>query len=310
MRSLARLSAEPYYKSNRDAIHSTFGMIRHYIGRLGYHFRAVNVLLCCAPRLANLLHDFEVRGVPILPKSTMPPPDQLTRADKILVRMLPDKSPDLERYQQAFTNMDSRYQVFRRFLENYTEPDLKPCVHAEIQVLEQFYTHGMQFAGDDPFIACSKPACFCCLLYFRNHPGHFVEPTSHNKIYLNWRPPDLSTLFGIIDPNHQRDILNAMTREIRKEALRQIHGRSAPQAWHPDSLTGITQSSQHDRDRESIKDADFASNLAGGTPVCSDSSGYSPLLGPVHPPLFHPTIEGEDRRVTELKHGVSNLLAL
>src|SRR4051812_31451391 len=128
----------------------------------------------------------------------------------------------------------------------------------------------MQFTSNNPFITYSKPACFYYLLYFRNYPRHFVEPTSHNKIYLNWRPPNLSTLFSIISPNYQRDILNAITWEIRKAALRQIHERSAPQAWHPDSLTRITQSSQHDQDRESIKAADFASNLAGRTPVYSN----------------------------------------
>ena len=161
--------------------------------------------------------------------------------------MLPSNSPDLKHYQQALVDIDLRYQLSRRFLENYTGPDLTLCVHAEIQVLEQFYAHRMKFIANDPFVACSKPACFCCLLYFQHHPRHFVEPDSHNKISLNWRPPDFRTPTGVIGPNHQQDILNGMTKDIRREALRQIHEKSAPQAWHPDSLTGITQSAQHDR---------------------------------------------------------------
>lgn len=98
--------------------------------------------------------------------------------------------------------MDVRYQLFDRFLNNYARPKLNSCVHAEIQVLEDSYAHGMQFACDDSFIACSKPAYFCCLLYFRHHPGHVVEPVSHNRIYLNWRPPDSSTAIETISPNH------------------------------------------------------------------------------------------------------------
>jgi hypothetical protein len=98
MRTLARLSAEPSYKSGRDAIHTAFGMIKHYIGRLGHHFRAADVLVSCAPRLADLLYDFEVRSVPVLAKSAMPPPDGLTTANKILECMLPAKSPDPEHY--------------------------------------------------------------------------------------------------------------------------------------------------------------------------------------------------------------------
>ncbi|KAF2789679.1 hypothetical protein K505DRAFT_252814 [Melanomma pulvis-pyrius CBS 109.77] len=206
MRTLARLSTEPAYKSNEDAIHRAFGLIRHYIGRLGHHFRAVNELLSCTSRLSELLHDFEVRRIPTPPKSVLPPADGKTRLESII-----------------------------------------PRVHAEIQVLEQFYGSKLSFAGDDPFIACSKPACFCCLLYFRYHPGHFVEPTSHLKIYLNWRPPDINDEYDIVGQERQRDIVNSMTRDVRKEALRQIAEKSEPQAWHPDSLTGITESALHEQ---------------------------------------------------------------
>ena len=69
MRTLARLSAEPSYKSGRDAIHTTFDMVRDYIGRLGHHFRAAEILVSCEPRLADLLHDFKVRNVPMLARS-------------------------------------------------------------------------------------------------------------------------------------------------------------------------------------------------------------------------------------------------
>ncbi|KAJ6191963.1 hypothetical protein J3E72DRAFT_399454 [Bipolaris maydis] len=227
-------AVEPIYRSNRDAIHVAFGMIRHYIGRLGHHFRAANNLVAYAPRLFHLLHDFEVHSVPVPVKSAVPPPDQMTTLDRILV----PNSPELYLYQEALTYMDGQYQVFNR-------PNRSSWIHAEIQVLEHFY-----FACDDPFIACSKPACFCCLLYFRHHLGHVVEPVSHNKIYLNWRPPDPRLAMGIISPNHQQDILNAMNQEIRKEALHQLRGNTAPRAWHPDSLTNITRSIQSERGEE------------------------------------------------------------
>jgi hypothetical protein len=215
--------------------------------------------------LPDLLHDFRVRRVPVLIKSAMPPLDHLTKAEKILIRMLPAKSAELEHYQQAFADMDSRYQVFNRILENYAKPDHNSCVHAEIQVLEHFHAHKMDFASGDAYIACSKPACFCCLLYFRHHPGHVVEPVSHNKIYLNWRPPDFSTSTAIVGPNHLRDILNAMNQEIRKEALRQVHGQIPPKAWRPDSITGITESAQDKRVDGLTKEVDVAKCIANGT---------------------------------------------
>jgi hypothetical protein len=258
MRILARLSAEPTYKSDKDAIHVAFGMIRHYIGRLGYHFRAAATLVSCAPRLMDLLHDFDICGVPVRAKSEMPRSDQLTTLEKILIRMLPGNSSDLKLYQQALTYMDSRYQLFHRFQENYDKPNGSACVHAEVQVLEQFYAHNMQYSGGDPYVACSKPACFCCLLYFRHHPGHVVEPISHNKIYLNWRPPDFSTPIGIIGSNHQRDILNAMNQELRREVLQQLHEKTAPRAWHADSVTGITRSAQSEQAEQSAEELDIA----------------------------------------------------
>lgn len=246
MRTLATLSMEPVYKSNKDTIHHAFGLVRHYIGRLGHHFRAADALSSCAPSLSEVLDGFEVRSIPTPAKSVLPPVDGMTRLESIIVRMLPNKSPDLDRYQRALTEMDAKYQLSDRFLENYADENLRPRVHAEIQVLERFFDSKLSFAADDPFIACSKPACFCCLLYFRHHPGHFVEPMSHRKIYLNWRPPDLTTEDDVLSQNRQRDILNAMTRDIRREALQQIDQKVAPEAWHPDSLTGITESVLHE----------------------------------------------------------------
>jgi hypothetical protein len=126
-------------------------------------------------------------------------------------------------------------------------------VHAEIQVLKHFFANKFSFVGIDPFIACSKPACSCCLLYFRNHPGHFVEPASHHKIYLNWQSPDTTPENNILSLKHQNGILNAMVKDIQKEALRQIDDKSAPPAWHPDSLTGITASAVHEQKQEALE---------------------------------------------------------
>ena len=46
----------------------------------------------------------------------------------------------------------------------------------------------------------------------------------------------------MIGGNHQRDILIAMTQAIRKETVRQVYEKIRPTAWHPDSLTEITES--------------------------------------------------------------------
>ena len=283
MRLLATLSVEPPYKSSRDAVHITFGLVRHYIGRLGHHIRAVKILVSCASRLADILYSFKVCNISTPAKSASPPPvDGKTRLDSIIVRMLPAGSPDLERYQQALAEMDVKYELSRRFLDNYTNPNFLPRVHAEIQVLEHFHKNKLHFADADRYIACSKSACFCCLLYFRHHPEQFVEPASHRKIYLNWRPPDLDAVCDTISQNFQRDILNSMTRDIRREALYQIGQKMAPPAWHPDSVTGITESVRQEKKIELGADVGEALVLTGSSDIfdygsISDDSGADDL---------------------------------
>lgn len=283
MRLLATLSVEPPYKSSRDAVHITFGLMRHYIGRLGHHIRAVKALVSCASRLADILYSFKVCSVSTPAKSASPlPVDGKTRLDSIIVRMLPAGSPDLERYQQALAEMDVKYQLFHRFLDNYTNPNFLPRVHAEIQVHEHFHKNKLHFADADRYIACSKSACFCCLLYFRYHPEQFVEPASHRKIYLNWRPPDLDAVCDTISENFQRDILNSMTRDIRREALYQIGQKMAPPAWHPDSVTGITESVRQEKEIELSADVGEASALTSSSDIfdyrsISDDSGVGHL---------------------------------
>ncbi|KAF9728396.1 hypothetical protein PMIN01_13529 [Paraphaeosphaeria minitans] len=125
MQPLARLGAEPSYKSNKDAIHHAFSSVRHYIGRLGHHFRVANDLLTCASPLSAILHGFEVRSVPIPTRSAIPLADGKTTLDSVVVRMLPSQSSDVERYQLNLVEMDAKYQLSRGFLDNYRDPDLK-----------------------------------------------------------------------------------------------------------------------------------------------------------------------------------------
>ncbi|PGH11239.1 hypothetical protein AJ79_04970 [Helicocarpus griseus UAMH5409] len=244
---LYQLSQEPSYRTNKDAIHHKFSKLHHYISRLAQHIHAANTLVSTAPNLTHLLDSYSIRAIPTPSRAEwLPPIDEAavrnkTLLDKVLVRMLPAKSPELGFYQQELRRMDETTQLSYRFLRPYTDPTIRPRVHAEIQVLEHFYSKGLCFEGSDRYIACSKPACYCCRLYFRHHPGNFEEPVSGGKIYLNWRPPDVSVIteFGGVDANAnpaqgdndkqnqtlQRDILNAMIRDIRKDALREIIGK-------------------------------------------------------------------------------------
>lgn len=157
--------------------------------------------------------------------------------------MLPSNAKDeVARYQLMLAHMSDKFGLYSRFMSFYKDRNFLPRVHCEINLLEYFYTKRLPFVDSDRYIGCSKPACYCCLLYIRNYPGCFVEPTSHQKIYLNWRPPDLDLEDKEKARTHQRDMLNSIIPILRKEALHQISERGSPVKWHPDSTTGITAS--------------------------------------------------------------------
>lgn len=243
MRQITELGMAPSYKTSADAIHLKFQLVRHYIGRLGYHLRAVKSLMVSARRLIHLLDEFDVQNITTPPKATgLPSVDMKTRLDSIIVRMLPARDPDLQFYQNTLAQMDTKYGLNDRMLEKYRDPNHRPRVHSEVQVLDYFHERSLRFEDDDRYIACSKPACYCCLLYFRHHPGRFIEPESHGKLYINWRPPGFNLEPGSSRWKEHRNILDVITADIRKEVLHQIQQQQGPRPWHPDSVTGITES--------------------------------------------------------------------
>jgi hypothetical protein len=185
------------------------------------------------------LDSYRVQAVPIPVKGNARPPlRNSTNVEAALKRMLPVNAPELGVYRQALSLMDEPFKISERFKNGYSDSK-KTRVHAEVQVLHHFDQHDEEFAEGDKYIACSKPACFCCHLYFRHHPGGFVEPHSHHRIYLNWQPPVMECA-QIGKENQLRDILNLMIKDIRKDALDQIIRKAAPRGYHPDSITGIS----------------------------------------------------------------------
>jgi hypothetical protein len=255
MNQLSHIGMEPAYTTSRESIQDTFRLTRHYIGRLGHHFRAAQTLVLGARRIVEIFDTFEVCGISTPAKYESPRyTDEKTRLDSIMVRMLPANCPDLKTYQQQLEEMDMKHQLSQRFLENYENPNFKPRIHAEVQVLEHFYRENLNFPDGDRYIACSKPACFCCLLYFRYHPGRFVEPESHCKIHLNWGFPDVDVgEKGLDQTLVQTAILNSMTSDIRKDALEHIKQKAKSKRWHPDSLTGISTSNYTEPQAESVR---------------------------------------------------------
>ncbi|KAI0010792.1 hypothetical protein F4779DRAFT_576130 [Xylariaceae sp. FL0662B] len=219
-----------------------FEVLRHYVGRLAHHIRAPKQVLEDAAEFDHLFDEYHIRPVRPRPSNPRPSADSLTTLSGILRRMLPAGNSKLPEYQKSLDALDQKFQVLRRVLDQYNDKNFQPIVHAEILVLEHFYENQLAFISDDKYIGCSKPACYCCHLYFRYHPFRPVEPESHQNVYPNWGVPALGS--GANDSGYkpQLDLLNHMLEPIRKDALDQIERQAKPFKWHADSETGITKS--------------------------------------------------------------------
>lgn len=234
-------------KEDHGNARNHFANFRHFVGRLGTHVQVVKILVAAAKRFPTLFQDFhvEIANGPISPTLAAPPRKKLT-LDGIANRMVANDD-ELKKDVQGFLKLlDQRLIVGleERIRERYGEKGLKPRVHAELILLEHYYRNreSLQFYENDRYIGASKPACYCCYLYFREHPADPVQPATHQKIYLNWLPPTSTPENE--DPNsetlvHERTMLNAMVRYIRKRTIDQLKQKTGGQRrqHHFDSVT-------------------------------------------------------------------------
>lgn len=260
IKKLTRRAKREEKRTGPQSKRSSFASVKHYLGRLAHHVRASKELVDDAGHLSQLFESYNVCAVE--PLSSVPPPtsDNHTTLDGILNRMLKNnhERPEIE---NSLFLMDTKFGIFGQFMKQYK--DCEPQVHAEVQVLEYFYKMKLSFVENDRYIACSKPACLCCKMYFKYHPARMVKPESHNKVWVNWGPP-LVKQYSKDDPEsrQQLDILNKMTENIRSKAIAQILGHASPARWHPDSWTGITENQRSD-----FSSSDFSDNELGDVEV-------------------------------------------
>lgn len=232
-------------ESHQNEVIQRYMMVRHLFGRLAHHVRAPKQVIWDAMRHRNLFDEgvTTVRRVSPVKSVSKPEPDGLTTPSGILKRMVKPDHPKMKAYQEGMEFLDRKLKIGDKIVASYETKDFRPSVHCEVQILEHFYENNLRFSHNDQFVACSKPACYCCHLYFKAHPSYPEEPRSHLKIWPSWSPPLIPD--GHRDEKkyrHQLYILNSMIESIRKEALNQIEKKVTDMKPHQDSTTGITPS--------------------------------------------------------------------
>ncbi|KPM43992.1 hypothetical protein AK830_g2509 [Neonectria ditissima] len=238
VQTLRKLGQESLSSTGSMVTADPFRTVKHMIGRLAEHIRVAEQLLEDSNRLHPLLDEYRVDTVQ-LPVCVPPPEaDSQTSLNGILKRMLPAGDKRVGDYESYLAQMGVEDQIN----DKYEKQASKPCVHAEIQMHEHFYRNRLVFADGDRFIGTSKFACYCCKLYFRHHRAGYVEPDSHEKVYLNWGPIALPQ--GQKDPRwiELRDVMILVRKDLCDIVLRQVERQQTASISRPDSMTGITRS--------------------------------------------------------------------
>ncbi|VTT62650.1 unnamed protein product [Fusarium fujikuroi] len=217
-----------------------FRSVKHLIGRLAEKIRIPINLVNDSRLLRPLLDSYEIRRVEAPVAAKMPMADGLRNLDSILRRMLPAGDSRLKDMQAYLGQLDGSIQLEDAIRAMHDDDKTNHGVHAEIQMLEDFHRNRRKFVGNDRYIACSKLACLCCRLYFKWHPGRFIEPESHQKSYLTWRPIDLPEGGGSQHWLDQRRVLANVSKELSNLVQEQIISQQQPNPWQPDSVTNIT----------------------------------------------------------------------
>ncbi|KAJ6125801.1 hypothetical protein N7471_010294 [Penicillium samsonianum] len=236
MNEILSRGLEDERRSGPTSRRSSFILVRHYIGRLAHHIRAIKELLRDTQDLSHLLDNYAV--CKIYAPSAVPPPirDSHTNLRGILNRMFKNNDSERKMLDGGLLHLEKVVGIFKDFLRPYDGSLLD--VHAEVQVLEYFYKMQKSFAGDDRFIACTR----------------VMVSSSHRKIWTKWSPPHVQQ-FDNENPaaRQQKDILIKMTQDLREQVITHVLQRLPPNRWHPDSITNITNIQQFGISSDSLE---------------------------------------------------------
>ncbi|KAI8295541.1 hypothetical protein K4K56_011359 [Colletotrichum sp. SAR 10_98] len=250
-----------------------FSYFRHTIGRLAHRIRVVGELFQDARRLPALLRDSHVERVQPLMSATVPMADGHTTLQGILRRLLPARDERYGPYLDFLKFIDQHVNIEAGIIERLEDSTFTPCVHAEVQMLHHFDKGNRNFVANDKYIACSKPACICCELYFRHHPLRVTLIDAHQKAYPKWGLIGLTQGAQSADWISQRNILIDVIQALKPIVLDQISQLQVSSLHHPDSVSQITESLADDGDLAELSDVDSEQTFDTEPESIADTAG-------------------------------------
>jgi len=108
----------------------------------------------------------------------------------------------------------------------HTKPQ-RPIIHAEAAMAHYFSEKGLTFAYNDPYISCSKPSCYACMLYMRALPLDLVDRPYHGNAWLRWKMPVSRSDNERRDARILRDMFDFVRRDVESCVMGERYGRRA-----------------------------------------------------------------------------------
>ncbi|GKZ30023.1 hypothetical protein AbraIFM66950_007543 [Aspergillus brasiliensis] len=167
--------------------------LAHYIGRLGAHKYAVSMIVTAWMKVPVLRRIIEPKFLPSAearPIELPPAAGDFQKTCKVVC-----KNQHLSAHKGRMLNIHLADRNFtsNEALEGGLERlrNLTTRVHAELLIVDFFGRKKLEFADDDKYVGCSKPACYFCYKWITLHPAGFVPPATHNKVIPSCRGPDV-----------------------------------------------------------------------------------------------------------------------
>ncbi|OJI84215.1 hypothetical protein ASPTUDRAFT_120671 [Aspergillus tubingensis CBS 134.48] len=212
------------------------------LGKLGKHVIMSKRIVEGAIFLrSDFARGMRLERVPASPELLLPFSSRKYNIDGISNRMFSSNSAEKQRFLARLRTIWDTSEWDKNLAKKHLAG--KSIVHAELLILDHFEKTGGDFLDNsDKYIGCSKPACYLCYHYICNHPGRYIRPSSHQKLYMRWRLPDIS----ITEPNaatrfkDQEQILNNLINLVRRELRNDIETGVGKMKECPDSTAGGT----------------------------------------------------------------------
>ncbi len=220
-----------------------WSLVRHYIGRVGFWFKASRRIVEYCQERPLLVKGFRVERCPNAPAMMSPGVEVSTELQAVLRRMLPDS--ESVRFAQAFQSRQApeATSISTQYAIKSSAAAFRPKMHVEIALLEYFYQRNLLYLGNDKYIGCSKASCYCCDLYFKHHPAGLVPRPCHGNVWCQWLIPTSATesAGSLLGKAILQSMIDSMTTDLSSYVIAGPQRVGKP----PDSTTEISSRSSH-----------------------------------------------------------------